>query len=492
MARDLEHGRSALRWRCVHALESWVQAAFWRPGSGPEVRENTDKPQRTKSARSYVDGLRPVLGVAFLVGYVWQTFAPGSFGTDLFLGVGAVLFVFSVPWSSAFNRGFALAAFVALGAVILTGRFEFAAFLGGMPMYFGIVAVLLVLSIAGYPIQAARYEVQIRALMAALTRRGVSIKATAGVLGDVLDVGAFVLIDVISGRAAPKERLEALKWAGRAFSFAPLWTNLNVLIATTIVLTGVSYPKLLAVTLPFVILGLAGTLIFAQRAGGEVEEIPQTPLDRGAAAILLYPVLLIAAVALVNLIFSELPLTAAIAITVATIVLCIAALAAALTRRVSPLARLGRETRGSLTSSHAEFALFGSAGILVLSLKALGALAPLGDLLSALPTVLVAPALALIMAIGFVAGIHVIPMVLLLNAAFPLDGGPAPALWAAALLLGAQSTLLLTPFSSAVTMLSRLTGLHPLEIGPRRNLGFELIVSAAAMLYLGLLTLLLL
>ena len=40
-----------------------------------------------------------------------------------------------------------------------------------MPTYFGIVAVLLVLSIAGYPIQAARYEVQIRALMAALTRR---------------------------------------------------------------------------------------------------------------------------------------------------------------------------------------------------------------------------------------------------------------------------------------------------------------------------------
>ena len=49
-----------------------------------------------------------------------------------------------------------------------------------MPTYFGIVAVLLVLSIAGYPIQAARHEVQIRALMAALTRRGVSIKATAG------------------------------------------------------------------------------------------------------------------------------------------------------------------------------------------------------------------------------------------------------------------------------------------------------------------------
>jgi hypothetical protein len=437
-----------------------------------------------------------VLGVAFLVGYVWQTFVPDSLGTDLFLVVGAVMFAISVLWSSVFHRAFVLVAFVALGAAILTGRFDLADFLAGMPTYFGIVAVLLVLSMAGYPIQAARYEVQIRALMAALTHKGVSLKATAGVLGHVLgavlDVGAFVLIDVISGRSAPKERLEALKWAGRAFSFAPLWTNLNVLTATTIVLTGVSYPQLLAVTLPFVLLGLAGTLLFAQRAGGEVEEVPQAPLDRGAAAVLLYPVLLVGAVALVNLAIPRLPLTAAIAVTVVSIVLLIAALAAVLTRRVTPLARLGREARGSLTSSHPEFTLFGAAGILVLSLQALGALTPLGALLSALPTVLVAPALAVIMAIGFVAGIHVIPMVLLLNAAFPLDGGPAPVLWAAALLLGAQSTLLLTPFSSAVTMLSRLTGLHPLEIGPRRNLGFGLIVSAAAMLYLGFITLLLL
>ena len=437
-----------------------------------------------------------MLGVVFLAGYAWYTFAPDSFGSDLLLGVGAVLFVISVPWSSSFHRVFALAACVALAAVFVTGRFEFADYYKGMPTYFGIVAVLLVLSIAGYPIRAARYEVQIRALMAALTRRGVSIKATAGglghVLGAVLDVGAFVLIDVITSRSAPKERLEALKWAGRTFSFAPLWTNLNVLTATTIVLTGVSYPTLLAVNLPFVALGLAGSLFFAQRAGGEVEEIPEVPLDRGAAAVLLYPVLLVAAVALVNVMFPVLPLTSAIAVTVAIIVLLIAALAAALARRLSPLARLGWETRGSLASSHAEFALFGSAGILVISLQALGVLAPLGTLLSSLPTVLVAPALALIMALGFVAGIHVIPMVLLLNAAFPLDGGPAPALWAAALLLGAQSTLLLTPFSSAVTMLSRLTGLHPLEIGPKRNLGFGLIVGIGALLYLGLLTLLLL
>jgi hypothetical protein len=434
--------------------------------------------------------------VAFLAGYAWQTFAPGSFGTVLFLAVGAALFVISVPPSSTFHRAFSFVAFAALGAVILTGRFEFADFYRGMPTYFGIVAVLLVLSIAGYPIRAARYEVQIRALMAALTRRGVGIKATAGalghVLGAVLDVGAFVLIDVITNRSAPKERLEALKWAGRTFSFAPLWTNLNVLTATTIVLTGVSYPKLLAVTLPFVIVGLAGTLFFAQRAGGEVDEVPDEPLDRGAAAVLLYPVVLVAAVAVVNVMFPVLPLTSAIAVTVAVIVVLIAVLAAALTRRTSPLARLGLETRGSLASSQAEFALFGSAGILVLSLQALGALAPLGALLSALPTVLVAPTLALIMAVGFVAGIHVIPMVLLLNAAFPLDAGPAPALWAAALLLGAQSTLLLTPFSSAVTMLSRLTGLHPLEVGPRRNLGFGLIVGFCSLLYLAVLTLLLL
>jgi hypothetical protein len=130
--------------------------------------------------------------------------------------------------------------------------------------------------------------------------------------------------------------------------------------------------------------------------------------------------------------------------------------------------------------------------VLVLSLEALGALAPLGALLSALPVVLVAPALLLVVAVGFLVGIHVIPMVLLVNAAFPLDGGPAPALWAMALLLGAQSTLLLTPFSSAVTMLSRITGLHPIEIGPKSNWRFGLVVALAAALYLALLTFLLL
>ena len=446
--------------------------------------------------KARLDALRPVLGILFLIGYAWQTFVPASLGTDLFLGVGAVMFVISVPWSSSFHRAFALVAFVALCATIVSGRFDFVDYYQGMPTYFGIVAVLLVLSIAGYPIRAARYEVQIRALMAALTRRGVSVKATAGVLGQVLgavlDVGALVLIDVITGHSAPKERPDALKWAGRAYSFAPLWTNLNLLTATTIVLTGVSYPTLLATTLPFVFVGLAGTLLFAQREGGEVEEIPPSPLDRGAAAVLLYPMLLVSAVALANVAFPALPLTATIAMTVVLVVVLIAALASVLTRRVSPLLRLGRETRGSLETSHPEFALFVAAGILVLSLQELGALAPLGDLLSSLPTALVAFALALIMAVGFVAGIHVIPMVLLLNTAFPLDAGPAPALWAAALLLGSQSVLLLTPFSTTVTMLARLTGLHPLDVGPRRNLWFGLVVSLGSLLYLGVLTLLLL
>jgi hypothetical protein len=96
------------------------------------------------------------------------------------------------------------------------------------------------------------------------------------------------------------------------------------------------------------------------------------------------------------------------------------------------------------------------------------------------------------MGLGFLVGIHVIPMVLLINTAFPLDSGPAPALWAAAILLGSQAVLLLTPFSSAVTMLSRLTGLHPLEIGPRRNWGFGLLIALAATLYLIFLTSLLL
>jgi len=446
--------------------------------------------------RDSLKALRTLLGVVFLAGYAWQVFVPGSLGTAIFLGVGAVLFAISVPWSSGFHKGFTLVAFATFGATILFGRFRFEDYYQGMPTYFGIVAVLLVLSVAGYPIKAARYEAQIRALMAALTHRGVGVKTTSGalghVLGSVLDVGSLVLVDVITGRSAPKDRPDALKWAGRAYSFVPLWTNLNLLTATTIVLTGVSYLSMLSVTLPFAFVGLAATLFFAQREGGAGEEIPRAPLDRGAAAVLLYPVLLVSAVALVNISFPVLPLTAAIAITVVVIVTLIATLATTLTRKASPLARLGRETRESLQTSHPEFTLFGSAGILVLSLNELGALRPLGTFLSALPTTLVAPALAMIMAVGFVAGIHVIPMVLLLNTAFPLDGGPAPALWAAAILLGSQAVLLLTPFSTTVTMLSRLLGQHPIEVGPRRNLWFGIAVSLGATLYLGLLTLLLL
>ena len=445
--------------------------------------------------RARLDGLRPILGAVFLAAYAWSNFAPGSFGTAVFLGTGAALYALSVPWSSTFHRVLALVSFGMLGVVFATGRFDAGTFFEGLPAYLSVVAVLLVLSVAGYPIRAARYEAQIRALVAALTRRGAGVRTTAGILGHVLgavlDVGAFVLIDVILGRSVPRGRVEALTWAGRGFSFAPLWTNLNVFTATTIVLTGVSYPNLLALTLPFALLGLAATSLFAQREKGEEQPESNTPLDRGAAAIILYPVLLVATVALVSLLLPELSLTAAIAVTVAAVVLLIAILAAVL-RRASPLWRLARETRGSLVASHAEFALFGSAGVLVLSLKELGALAPLGDLLSALPPALVAPALMITIGAGFVAGIHVIPMLLLIDTAFPLDGGQSPALWAVALLLGAQSVLLLTPFSSAVTMLSRLTGLHPLEIGPRRNRGFGLAVTLAAMLYLIVLTLLLL
>jgi hypothetical protein len=459
------------------------------------VEENADGPRKI---RACLDGLRPTLGAVFLAAYAWSNFAPGSLSAAVFLGTGAILYALSVPWSSTFHKVLALVSFTMLGVVFATGRFDAGAFFEGLPAYLSVVAVLLVLSVAGYPIRAARYEAQIRALVATLTRRGAGVRTTSGILGHVLgavlDVGAFVLIDVILGRAAPRGRVEALTWAGRGFSFAPLWTNLNVFTATTIVLTGVSYPNLLALTLPFALPGLAATSLFAQREKGESEEHPESdvPLDRGAAAVVLYPVLLVATVALVNLLLPELSLTAAIAVTVAAVVVLIAGLAATALRRTSPLRRLAHETRGSLVASYAEFALFGSAGVLVLSLKELGALAPLGDLLSALPPALVAPALMITIGVGFLAGIHVIPMLLLIDTAFPLDGGPSPALWALALLLGAQSVLLLTPFSSAVTMLSRLTGLHPLEIGPRRNRRFGLAVTLAALLYLTLLTLLLL
>ena len=80
--------------------------------------------------RSHVDALRPVLGIVFLAGTCGRL-SRQSHGGQTLPGVGAVLFVISVPWSSVFHRAFALAAFVALGAVIFTGRFHFADFLGG-------------------------------------------------------------------------------------------------------------------------------------------------------------------------------------------------------------------------------------------------------------------------------------------------------------------------------------------------------------------------
>src|ERR671916_2400462 len=253
--------------------------------------------------RGRLDGLRPVLGVAFLLAYAWSNFGSGTLGTVSFLIVGAVLYALSLPWASSFHKGLALVSFAALGVTLATGRFDAGAFVEGLPAYFNVVAVLLVLSVAGYPIRAARYEVQIRALVAALERRGAGGRATSGimahVLGAGLGVGGFVLLDVIMGRAVPRERVEALTWAGRGFSFVPLWTNLNVFTATTIVLTGASYPNLLALTLPFALLGLAGTSLFAQREKGEAEAPPESdaPLDRGAAAVVLYPVLLVTAVA---------------------------------------------------------------------------------------------------------------------------------------------------------------------------------------------------
>lgn len=450
---------------------------------------------RAQRLKTRLDALRPALGAAFLAAYFWTSFAPGPVDAGVFVGVGILLYAMSVPWASGFHKGLALVAFVMLGATIISGRFDAAAFFGKLPDYFDIVAVLLVLSVAGYPIRAERFTVEIQSLAAAMTRRGVGIKSTATVIGQllgaVLDVGSLVITDALVRRAAPKERIEALLWAGRGFSFAPMWTNLNVFTATIIELTGLSYGSLLLTTLPFVLIGLAGTFVSAQRQGGEGIEIEEKP-GRGAAVVLLYPVALVAAVAVVHQIISGIPLTVAVSLTVVGTVILSATLATFLLRRRSPVTRLFRESNGALTASHAEFALFGSAGVLVLSLTQIGALAPVGDVLSALPQTLVAPALLLLVGLGFIGGIHVIPLVLLIDTAFPLDAGPAPALWAAAILIGAQSALLLTPFSNVVTMLGKLTGLHPLVVGAKSNWRFGLAVALAGLLYIGLLTVLLL
>ncbi len=454
-----------------------------------------DQPMLAR-VKGRLDALRAPLGAVFLAAYAAASFTDYPPVTAVFLGTGGLLVAISVPWASGFHKALALAALLAFGATVLTGRFDAGAFFEGLPIYLNIIAVLLVLSIAGYPIRAERFTAQIRALIAAMTQRGAGVRTTTGalghLLGSVLDVGGLVLIDVILRRAAPRDRAEALTWAGRCFSFTPLWTNLNVFTVTVITLTGVTYLGLLAVSLPFVILGLAVTLLIAQREKGEVREAPDTPLNRGAAAVILYPILLVAAVALVSAFIPKLSLTATISLTVATVVILIALLAAALMRSLSPLQRLAGETRDSLVTSHPEFALFGLAGILVVSLEQLNALSPVGDLFNALPAVLVAPALALVTGLGWIAGIHVIPLILLVNIAFPLDGGPSPALWAVAILLGGQAAILVTPFSNAVTMLSRLTGLHPIQIGPKQNWPFALVLALATAVYLGLLTLLLL
>ncbi|MGH3085834.1 MAG: hypothetical protein ACRDSJ_00780, partial [Rubrobacteraceae bacterium] len=254
---------------------------------------------------------------------------------------------------------------------------------------------------------------------------------------------------------------------------------------------GTPYLGFLAVSMPFVVVGFGALLFFAQRAGGEVETDIDAPLDRGAVAVVLYPIALITAVAVVNYLLPVLSLTASIAVTIAGVVAAIATVAAVSMRGVSPFSRLASETRDSLTRSHAEFSLFASAGVLVVSLEVLGLLEPLGGLLRALPEAAVPLALAGIVTAGFLLGIHVIPMILLIDSTFPLDSGATPALWAVAIILGAQAALMATPFSNSVTMLSRLLGIHPIEIG-KQNRRFALTIASAAVLYLGIMTWLLL
>lgn len=446
--------------------------------------------------REKLDSLRPLLGAIFLIAYTASALTAAPMASWIFVASGLVLYFFSVPWANPFHRGMAVVAAVALGAVIVTGNLDLAGFLQGLPTYYGIVAVLLVLTVAGYPIRAPRFERHIGDLLSAMSQKGVGLKAAGGglghLLGVALDVGSLVLIDVFSRGAPREERLGALINAGRGFSFIPMWANLNIMTATTITLTGVSYPGLLAVALPFVIPGMAVTLLLAQRGKPVVAGEQTTKPSPQAALVPLYPLLLVAAVVVAGYLFPGLPLITIIALTVASMVAAIALAATLRARSVAPTVRLARETHASLSASHNEFALFGSAGILVLSLTQLGALAPLGSMFSSLPGLLVAPALAVAMALGFMAGIHVLPMALLVDAAFPLSGAPSPALWAFALLLGAQSAIMVTPFSSSVTMISRITGEHPLKVGPGRNWRFGLVSAACGLAYLGVLSALLL
>ncbi len=447
-----------------------------------------DTSSASRAASSFLDAFRWVLGLVFLAGYALSSLTEFRLWEAVFLAVGCVLYFLSVPRASRFHKGFALAAFLTLGIALVSRRFDVAAFAADLPSYFGIVAVLMVLSVAGYPIRAPRYEVQIRALLTRLARRGVRPKsAVAGLghlLGTVLDVGAFVLMDVICRRTIPTVRVDALAWTARAFAFAPLWSNLNILTVITIELTGISYPALLAVGLPFVVAGLVFTLLLTQVQPGALEAPAEEKLDRGAAAVLAYPVLLVLTVALANRFSPDTPLTVVLALTVGAVVLLVAAVATLSVRRSSPVRRLAREGRTALVASHAEFAIFGSAGVFVLSLTQLGALAPIGSLFAALDAPLVVPALVLAIALGFVFGVHSIPMVLLIDAAFPLSETATPALWAVAVLVGNGAGMLMTPFSNTTTMLSRLTGAHPLEIGPARSWKFALPFAAAGTVYL--------
>lgn len=430
-----------------------------------------------------------MLGCGFLAAYGLSSLSDPGVWDALFLGAGGVLYLMSVPWASTFHQGFAGAAALALGVAVASGNFDAGEFAAELPTYLGIVAVLLVLSIAGYPIRAVRYQEQIRGLLAALRRRGVAARSTASglghLLGLVLDIGSLVLIDVVTRRAAPAARTDSLVWAARGFAFAPLWSNLNMLTVITITLTGLSYPGLLAAAAPFAVPGLLALLLMAQRHKDPESDPPETGLDRGAAAVLAYPVLLVVAVAAVSYLSPGAPLITVIAGTVAAVVAGIALLATAASRSASPVRRLASETRSTLVGSNAEFALFGSAGVFVVSLTQLGALAPIGSLFTALDGALaVAVALFLAISLGFMFGIHSIPMVLLINAAFPLEQAPAPELWALAILLGNGTGMLVTPFSSTTAMLSRLTALHPLRVGLGRNWRFGLVFASAGLVYL--------
>lgn len=451
-------------------------------------------PEGSHTLLPQLDRVRVALLPVFLAGYFWWVFAPGGFANWLFIGSGLVLLSLSMLRAGAFHRGLAAAAVVALLLSVALGRFDSALMFSDLPSYFAIVAILQVLSLSGYPIRAARFDRRIRALMSSLARRGAKTGTTATsmsqVLGAVLDVGAYVLIDVVFSKAAPKERINAI-WGARSFSFVVLWTNLNLLTATAIVLTSTSYLGLLAVSAPYLVVGLGAMVLLSQtRKGGDIEVDDEAKLDAGALAVVMYPIGLIAAVAAVNYIVPGFALTSAIAVTVGGAVVVIALIATLAARNGSPLTRLATETKQSFAASSPEFALFGAAGVLVLSLQSLGALAPLGTFFSGLPALYVPLALFAVIAVGFVCGIHVLPMVLLIDSAFPLSGGEMPAVSALAIILGCQVALLVTPFSNSVTMLSRLSGLGPFEIGPKRNWRFALATGVAAVVYLCVLTLL--